>query len=103
MKYIVLQVSKPNPRDKADPHVVEFPFIFPEAMIHLDVADALTKTIKGMLGFQGVVIEPIAAGFMSSMATNPNCNGKSSTLGVGTRGAIDDALIKMLDYGSSHK
>lgn len=82
MKYIVLRAAGR-----------EFPVIFPNDFVHADVATALRESCDML-----AKAEVVSAGETSSMNVAPGCVGKSSTLGVPSRGRADDDLIRMHDY-----
>ena len=92
MKYVVMSA----PLGKSGMRR-ELPVVFPDALTHRDVADALKR---GCPELRGAV--PVAAGFLSSMSVGEEgaCHGKSESLGgLASRGTVDDALMRMLDYG----
>jgi hypothetical protein len=94
MKYIVLQVIH-------NAHVKEVPFIFPDYMIHEDVAIRMSVALQAM--WPGAAVKPISGGELSSLDINANCHGSSSTLGVRSRGAEDSRLFSTFDYTSGHR
>jgi hypothetical protein len=81
MKYIIF-ISKDGRQ--------EIPIIFPNNLVHLEVAQAMSK----LVGTSRVV----AAGEFSSLAIDAECNGKSTTIGVKSREEQDDRLISNYDY-----
>lgn len=84
-----------------DPITRELPLIFADAYVHKDMADMasniLHREIYGSLTIRREV-QCVAAGFLSSLGVDVGCYGKSESLGIKSRGKIDDALILMLDY-----
>lgn len=85
MKYIVLQ-SKTNGITR------ELPIIFPDLMVHANVAQALLA-LPEMKGFKAV-----SAGALSCMDLRPKCHGDSFSLKLKSREEVDNALIYMMDY-----
>ncbi len=89
MKYIVLSVSM-------GPNLTrELPIIFPDCLVHRDVFDAIRLGSEDKSMRRAKVV---AAGFVSSMSIEGNCNGRSETLDIKSRGKVDDQLMKMFDY-----
>jgi len=75
MKYIVLRkVSKMGDSEM----IREYPIVFPDALVHADVAAALALHLPQLKGAM-----PCAAGSLSSMHVGEAgaCHGKSETLG----------------------
>lgn len=87
MKYIVIQ------KMIADDKFYEFPIIFPNALIHKDVAEAITrmKFLKNSF---------IAAAGEFTLHGAVGCSGRSETIGVGSRKETDERLIILNDYGA---
>ena len=81
MKYIVFRTKDGRQ---------EIPIIFPNHLVHLEVAKAMSKIV----GTSRIV----AAGEFSSLEIEANCHGKSSTIGVKSRGKEDERLIAAFDY-----
>lgn len=71
----------------------EYPILFPNDLTHKDVADALQR---GCPELRRATV--VGAGEMSCMDVTPDCHGKSVTLGVESRGKLDDAAFNMRDY-----
>lgn len=91
MKYIVIQLifSIDNVR--------ELPFVFPDVVVHKDMADSMVGILKAQ--FPSAAIKPVAAGFLSSMTFNEDCcNGKSISLHLNSRGKQDSRLLMGMDY-----
>lgn len=68
------------------------PVIFPNHLVHADIAQALT-------GYQ---VSPPLAGFTVDSAGEWNgfeCSGSSSTLGIDSKPERDTRIIAMNDYG----
>lgn len=93
MKYIVLRTTHKLPSGDM---VREYPIVFPDALIHADVAAALALHLPQLKGAM-----PCAAGSLSSMEVGAvgACHGKSETLGnLKSRGKQDDTLMMCWDY-----
>lgn len=88
MKYIVLRYQL------GSLGLVEYPIIFPNCLVHAQVAEAIRQ--QGMA--PGRFVGAVSAGEINSMSLTPQCYGKSETLKVSSRGDIDDALIATMDY-----
>lgn len=106
MKYIVCQIQRDG-----EPFA-EVPFAFPDMLVHAMVF-AQMRALLEMQFFSTkhkTEVIAVAGGEFSSMAFEmPDfqsiagqvmCHGKSDSLGVTSRGAKDDQLIRMTDYGS---
>lgn len=90
MKYIVLE-------QKFGGMTREYPIIFPEALVHADVAEALIKTMQTTL--PKAKVKAVSAGTVNSLdMLDINCHGESTTLGLKSRESQDNNLIKMMDY-----
>lgn len=92
MKYIVMQVKSKKVG------TLEIPFLFPEIVVHSDMAKAAAHLLRGQ--FQDGVIVPISAGFFCSPDLDIVCHGKSESLNLESRPKVDSQLIMMSDYGS---
>jgi hypothetical protein len=69
----------------------EIPIIFPNQLVHLEVA----KALKSVVGSSKIV----AAGEFSSLNIDSDgFIGKSTTIGIRSRGKRDGKLIAMFDY-----
>lgn len=81
MKYIVT---------KMDDGTEEL-FMFPKSIDHDKFADAVDRIRRrtGFMGWERDSRTPIAAGFTDGV----KCVGRSETLGLDSRGPIDEALI----------
>lgn len=92
MKYIVMQVDVDDTR-------LRLPFVFPDALVHEDVAKAMARLLEKQYRSPAF---PFSAGHMSSTAlTDANPHGRSETLGIG--GNVGDAhYLAMSDYGAAH-
>jgi len=86
VKYLVMQVTGPGDL------VREFPVIFPDAIVHKDMAEAMRRLPDMRLS------KPVAAGFVSSCHVGPGFHGESESLGLESRERADDELVSMLDY-----
>ena len=83
MKYIMFEKKLP------DDMVQIVPVIFPEALVHSDVAEVMRR-LKGIRG-----LEPVAAGSINMLAQT--CYGKSETLQLNAR-SQDAETINFVDY-----
>lgn len=90
MKYVVIRVtSRIGER--------EIPVIFPNALVHSQMAEATIAAMKIDDPRSGY--EVVSAGEISSMNINPECHGKSVSLGnIKSREGVDDSLIRRHDY-----
>lgn len=88
MKYIVLEIKNGDTKR-------EWPVIFPDMMVHRQVADIVQNhlTVDHKLDSQ-----IIAAGSVSFFGCKVRCDGESETLNIESRGSEDEKLIKMFDY-----
>lgn len=73
--------------------VRELPVLFPEALVHAEVAKWLTSARGPLAGYSAV-----SAGFLSSLNVPAECHGKSDSLGLVSRGDEDSRLIAVVDY-----
>ena len=81
MKYIIFRDRKLNR---------EIPILFPNDLVHLDVAMALTKVVGTSI--------VVAAGEFSSLAIDSEAfTGESISIGIKSR-ALDGDLINGFDY-----
>ncbi|EIS9096196.1 hypothetical protein L1O59_005101 [Salmonella enterica] len=83
MKYIMLRTGGKLKRD--------IPVIFPDLLVHKDVADAI-KGMGSYSGFDGAYI--ISAGFCN---VGVECFGESESCNAVSR-SIDDSVINTYDY-----
>jgi hypothetical protein len=99
VKYIVLQVKTVNDNGE---FIRELPFIFPNELVHADVATDLAAAIRSTHIDErrpgAVLTSVVSAGFISSLSIEGGCHGASETLKIASRGKQDDDLIKTLDY-----
>ncbi|EGB8646316.1 hypothetical protein H8N91_001743 [Salmonella enterica] len=87
MKYIILRLDGKIPR--------EVPVIFPDLLVHADVARAMTAMIKeGSSNTNITDVRVVSAGFCN---TAVECHGKSETLNIASRD-IDNTVINTVDY-----
>ena len=69
----------------------EIPILFPNELVHLEVAKALVKVV----GTSKIV----AAGEFNSMQINSEgFHGKSVSIGIKSRGPRDGVMISLVDY-----
>ena len=83
MKYIVFEKTILGMKQ-------EIPIIFPNLLVHLDVAKALTKVVE--------TSRIVAAGEFSSLDIDAEVGGKSTSIGIKSRGKKDEILIAYCDY-----
>lgn len=97
MKYVILEVSRDGQP------MLEVPFVFPDFLVHKEVADSMRLHICVKHSMDGVVtsVKPVGAGFLASPDFH-HCHGESESLKLKSRGKVDDRLISMCDYGSMH-
>ncbi|EMW9316467.1 hypothetical protein AAE121_005212 [Salmonella enterica] len=87
MKYIILRLDGKIPR--------EVPVIFPDLLVHTDVARTMATMIKeGSSNTNITDVRVVSAGFCN---TTVKCFGKSETLNIASRD-IDDTVINTWDY-----
>ena len=86
MKYIVLQIRNGET-------VREWPIIFPDMMVHRQVAQWMGNLLEREHNLKPKVI---AAGSISFFGGKVHCTGESETLNLESRGSEDENLIKML-------
>lgn len=88
MKYIILRLEGKIPR--------EVPVIFPNLLVHADVASAITNMIQADTDTSTSItgIRVVSAGFCD---TAVGCHGRSESLNITSRD-IDDAVINTVDY-----
>jgi hypothetical protein len=93
MKYVVMKVRIKGGMD------MELPVVFPNSLVHKDMADALRMVIHESLD-NVVHTEPVSAGEVSLFGTGLNCSGYSETLNLHSRGSRDSTLLVGCDYGA---
>lgn len=81
MKYIVIECKVGN-------ETREIPIIFPDVIVHADMAKILTSSPGILHGGKSV-----SGGFVFSLDTASECFGRSESLGISSRKEIDRALI----------
>ncbi|EDU6365892.1 TPA: hypothetical protein MM834_003353 [Salmonella enterica subsp. houtenae] len=87
MKYIILRLDGKIPR--------EVPVIFPDLLVHADVARTMATTIKEDSSNTNITdVRVVSAGFCN---TAVECFGKSETLNIASRD-IDNTVINTVDY-----
>lgn len=84
--YVVLQVE-----DK-DGFIREVPIIYPDSLVHIDIAQA----IKSLLKTDKNEVEPVSAGSIDFVVES--CHGKSTTLDLTSRDKEDRQLINAYPY-----
>jgi hypothetical protein len=95
MKYIVMSVK---PRGSSI--TIEIPFIFPDKLVHYDVASEMKSVLWRKYLYAEV--STLSAGFLNFKDSSVSCFGKSESLGVSSRGMTDDNLIEAMDYADIH-
>jgi len=88
MKYIVLKINNGET-------VREWPVIFPDMMVHKQVAEHMQHLVRRHHNTNCAVV---AAGSFSCFGGEVRCFGESETLSIESRGEEDAKLIKMFDY-----
>lgn len=88
MKYIIMRMS-------VDDLEHDHPFIFPDMISHDQFAEQIQHLYLMEHGFSS---ECVSAGFCNFFGQKPNCSGESETLGISSRGIIDDNIIEMFNY-----
>lgn len=88
MKYIVLEIKNGDTKR-------EWPIIFPDMMVHRQVADIVQNHLAVDCKLNSRII---AAGSVSFFGGEVRCFGESETLNIESRGSEDAKLIKMFDY-----
>lgn len=88
LKYIVMKINNGDT-------VREWPIIFPDMMVHKQVAQHIGHCLSRHHNMKSTVI---AAGSFSCFGGEVSCYGESETLGLESRGEEDAKLIKMFDY-----
>ena len=88
MKYIVLEIKNGDTKR-------EWPIIFPDMMVHRQVADIVQNHLAVDCKLNSRII---AAGSVSFFGGEVRCFGESETLNIESRGKEDEKLIKMFDY-----
>lgn len=88
MKYIILEIKNGDTKR-------EWPIIFPDMMVHSEVANIMQQHIEFV---NAMPCKRIAAGSVSFFGGEVRCYGESETLNLESRGVEDEKLIKMFDY-----
>jgi hypothetical protein len=88
MKYIVLEIKNGDTKR-------EWPIVFPDMMVHRQVADIVQNHLAVDCKLNSRII---AAGSVSFFGGEVRCDGESETLNIESRGSEDEKLIKMFDY-----
>lgn len=82
MKYVMMQWAEKD-------IVFEYPILFPNTLVHADVAEAMKSVIPGAV--------VISAGDLSSTTFHGHCSGESTSLGLKSR-PQDTEILKYHDY-----
>lgn len=88
MKYVMFKVEAKNMPDRF------VPVVFPEHMVHKDVADRIARAVFD--GYNARVVTPVAAGFVE--INEAICTGESETLGLQSMLRLDGRVIEQHDY-----
>lgn len=73
--------------------LMEIPVIFPDRLVHVDVAKAIVRALPRV---RVVACKVVSAGMLEFPSLE--CHGRSETLGIDSRGEEDSRLILMYDY-----
>lgn len=95
MKYVVMQA-------KVGDLTIELPVIFPDIMVHAEVAKHIGGMLQRVHNFSNV--HPVSAGDVGFGIDGDAvmCGGKSVSLKMGSRDE-DAGLILSVDYGGGYK
>lgn len=96
MKYIVITCTRK--RTASEDSVIQYPFIFPNNLVHDHVAKALTLLISLLHPTYRASVT--SAGEVSSMSIEGPFVGESTSIGVRSDKG-DTQLVRMCDYGSN--
>lgn len=94
-KYIVFEIETPS-RIK-----MELPVIFPDKLVHADVAEALHRVLRKT--FHHAMSKPLSAGAISMVRIPFGTEGESKTLKLKSRTEDDDVLIESFEYSHGIK
>ncbi len=90
MKYIMISVIDKMGMER------EYPIIFPEALVHSDVYEAISNMLTS--DKQVDQINVVSAGFLNSLGIQTPVSGKSESLGGLKCRDSDTAAIQFIDY-----
>jgi hypothetical protein len=88
VKYVMLEVTAQGITRK-------IPILFPDMLVHLEVANAIKPLLERQL--RNVSIEIVSAGFFNSNDVDIVCTGGSESCGVNAQD-LDAMTIAMHDY-----
>lgn len=99
MKYIVCEIRRDGEA------FMRVPFVFPDLLVHSMVFEQMRAMLSMQYFKADKVTEVVAysAGELSSFGVLGDagmCGGKSTSLGIGSKGKEDDQLMRMADYGA---
>ena len=94
MKYIVVSAIK---RKGENESVIRYPFVFPNNLVHANVAKVMCLLISLMHLKRDVLVT--SAGDVNSTDFTGECSGKSDTLNLKSAKG-DTNLLSMNDYGA---
>lgn len=89
-KYIIMEIETPSGTKMA------FPVIFPDKMIHAEVF-AVTKFVVPTANAEGTNVRAVSAGAIEHVTVD-GLGGRSTTLGIKSRGDEDARLIDVYSY-----
>lgn len=87
MKYVVFV-------KRAKTITIHVPVVFPNMLVHADVAKMMTCDIGPLAGYKAD-----SAGECSTFGHDFMCHGESTTLGLKAKPNRDSELLHMADYG----
>lgn len=90
MKYVMLEVVPKG----ADAVAFKLPIMFPDKLVHRDVALAIRDVAKST--FKGAKVTIVSAG--DAYLDDVKCSGKSESLDLTSRGERDSNVINWIDY-----
>lgn len=92
MKYVMIEIPA-----HGEAPARRVPVIFPESLVHADVAVALERVVKSTLAPKArVTVKATSAGMCR--LDNVLCHGESETLQLKSRERADAQVIEMYDY-----
>lgn len=95
MKYIVCRVNRDGEQ------FLDVPFVFPNLLVHSMVFSQMRALLENQYFDSKAKTEVVALSAGDIIFSETGwCSGKSESLGVVSRGELDDKLIILNDYGS---
>lgn len=92
MKYVMIEIPA-----HGELPARRVPVIFPDLLVHADVAHAMELVVKSTLGPR-VRVKPKTTSAGECRLDNVLCHGSSETLGLESRERLDARCIEMYDY-----